>query len=163
MRSQLFLFCFMNKIAKEECSELWKKNHFWCFSLLGSFTPSFWAWKWLAYSKIPWNDKIATCRCVPNYFYFVWWSRLAGRSAETYENWLFFSIFNHLGAFPLIFGQVKDCLMLELHKIIRVSHEFRVKFFLFCLQGWVYKVMKNNEFFFCFWLFGSFSPRFWAG
>ena len=49
----------------------------------------------------------------------------------------FFSIFSHLGSFPQVFGEVKEWLMLELHKIIRVSHEVAcpIVFFFFIL--WV--------------------------
>ena len=46
---------------------------------------------------------------------------MAGRSAQTYEKLSFFTIFRRLGPFPLVFGQVKEWVLLELHKI-RVLH-----------------------------------------
>ena len=45
---------------------------------------------------------------------------LTGRSVPSYEKWSFFSVFSHLGPFPLVFGQGKEWLMLELHGTIQV-------------------------------------------
>ena len=71
---------------------------------------------------ISWNDKNATCSCLPNCFSFVLWVRLAGRSVQSYEKWSFFSVFSRLGHFTQVFRQLKEWLILELHKTIRVSH-----------------------------------------
>ena len=49
------------------------------------------------------------------------WSRLKGRSAQTYKKWSFFSIFSCLDPFSQGFDQVKKYLMLEIQKIIRLS------------------------------------------
>ena len=38
------------------------------------------------------------------------------------ENVYFFYIFISCGPFPQVFRQIKEFLMLELHKILRVSH-----------------------------------------
>ena len=38
------------------------------------------------------------------------------------QNDHFLNIFINFGLFPHVFGQVKEKLMLKLHKIIRVSH-----------------------------------------
>ena len=58
----------------------------------------------------------------PVIFLFVLWSRLAGRSAQTYERYSVSSIFSRLGPFPHVFGQVKCLLMLKLHKIKYMAH-----------------------------------------
>ena len=65
--------------------------------------------------------------------------------------WSFFSVFNRLGPFPQVFRQVKEWLILELHKTIRVPHIVvcSIVFVLFydrSCQGRVFKVMKNNYF-----------------
>ena len=64
---------------------------------------------------------------------------------------IIFSLFGRLGPFPQVFGQVKEYLMIELHKIIRFSHVVAcpIVFILFyerSRQGRVFKVMKNDEF-----------------
>ena len=72
----------------------------------------------MAYIRISWKDKSATSSCVPNSFYFVWWSRMAGSSAQTYEKWSLFSLFSRLGPFDQVFGQVKGWLMLKLKNFV---------------------------------------------
>ena len=47
---------------------------------------------------------------------------LAGKTFQNYEKWSLFNAFSCLGLFPQVFIQVKEWLMLETHKIIRVSH-----------------------------------------
>ena len=101
--------------------------------------------------KIAWNDKSATFTCVGNHFCFVWWSRLTERSAKTYEKWSFFSICSRLGHFPQFFGQIKEWLMLELKKMIRVSYAAvgPIVFSLFGNSDWkggVLKFMKHDHF-----------------
>ena len=115
LRAQLFSFCLMIDIGREECSNLWKMIIFLVFLAVLSFSPRFWVGYWVAYIKSEWNNKSATCSFVPDYFYFVWKSRLTGRSAQTYGKWSSRSLV------PKIFGQVKKYLMLELHKIITFS------------------------------------------
>ena len=61
-----------------------------------------------------------------------------------------FSAFSRLGTFPQVFGQVKELLTLELHKIIRVLHKVAcsIVFILFYEQSWqgeVFKVMKTDH------------------
>ena len=68
--------------------------------------------------------------------------------------------------FPKFLGRLRSGL-LELHKIIRLSHVVTcpVVFILFyerSYQGGVFKVMKNNEFLVLLNI-GSISPSFWAG
>ena len=63
-----------------------------------------------------------------------------------------FSAFSRLGTFPQVFGQVKELLTLELHKIIRVLHKVAcsIAFILFYEQSWqgeVFKVMKTDHIF----------------
>ena len=103
----------------------------------------------MAYFKIAWNDRSAKCSCVSNYFCFVWWSRLVGSSARTYEKRSVFSIFSSWGTFPQVFGQFKEWLMLKLRKIIILSHVVAcpiVFFYEQSCQGIVFKVMKNDDF-----------------
>ena len=85
---------------------------------------------------------------MPNCFYFVLWAKLGRRSVQSYEKWSFFSVFSHFGTFPQIFRQVKEWLMLELQKIIRVPHSvaFAVVFTFFydwSLLPRVFKIMNN--------------------
>ena len=82
---------------------------------------------------------------MPNYFYYFWWSRLAGRNAQTYENWSFFSIFSRLGPFPQVFGQVKGWLMLEFQKMRRVSHEVAFSIFFILWAKLAGRSVQNYE------------------
>ena len=47
--------------------------------------------------------------------------RSAGRSAHTYQKRSLFNIFRRLGLFIQVFGQVKEWLLLELHKMIKLA------------------------------------------
>ena len=69
----------------------------------------------MTYIKIEWNDKSATSSFVSNCFYFVLWSRMVGRNAQTYEKLSFFSVFSRLDPFLQISWQIKERLLLELH------------------------------------------------
>ena len=105
----------------------------------------------MSYIKVAWNDESDTCHFVPNYFYSDLWSILAGTSAQNYEKWSFFSDFRRLGSFTQVFGQVKKSLMLELHKLIKVSHEVACPIVLILFyegnwQGGLFKIMKNDHF-----------------
>ena len=82
-----------------------------------SFFPKFLGRLMSVCIKIAWNYKSTSCSCVPSCFCLVWWSRLAGKSAPNYEKWTFFSIFSRFGSSPQVFGQVKEWLVLDLHKI----------------------------------------------
>ena len=97
-------------------------------------------------------------------FYLVLWSKLAGRSAQTYEKWSFFVFLVVWILFPKFLGRLKEWLMLELHKIIRLTHRVAcpIVFILFYERGWqggVLKVMKNDHFlgFLAVWVL---SPKF---
>ena len=97
------------------------------------------------------KKKSVICSCVPNYFYFVLWQRLASRSAQTYGKWLFFSIFSRVGPFPQVFPQDKELPMLKMYKIIRMSDvlAWLIVFPLFYERGshgGVFKVIKNDHF-----------------
>ena len=100
--------------------------------------------------KIAWNDKSAKCSCVSDYFYFIWWSRLVGSSARTYEKWSVLVFLAVWVLFPKFLGRLRSGL-LELHKIISLSHVVTcpVVFILFyerSYQGGVFKVVKNDYF-----------------
>ena len=75
--------------------------------------------------------------------------------------------FSCLVPFPQIFGQVKEWLMIELHKIIRMSHVVACPI-VFALiyergcQGRVFKVIKNDLFLVFLAVSGLF-PKFLAG
>ena len=149
-----------------------KNDHFLVFLTVWVVFPSFWVGKGMTYIKIAWNDKSATYNCVANCFYFILGSKFAGRSAPTYEKLSFFNIFNRLDLFPLVSGQVKESLMSELHKRIRMSHVivYSIVFFLLFYervwQGGVFKVMKNDHLllFLAVWgLFPTFLGRWKSG
>ena len=83
-------------------------------------------------------------------FYFALGSKSAGRSAKTYEKWLFSDIFSCLGYYSPIFGQFIEYLLLKLHEMIRMSHvvEFLIVFIVLGNLGWhgkVLKCMKNAQ------------------
>ena len=84
-RAQWALIWFVVKISREKCSNLWKIIIFKFCYWFGSFSPSFWAREGVAYIRIAWNNKSATCRSVANCFHFVLWSRLARRNVQSYE------------------------------------------------------------------------------
>ena len=74
-----------------------------------------------------------------------------GRVLKIIKSDHFFSIFNCLGPFLQVFGQVKEWLMLKFHKIRRVSHLFAYPIVLLLFyeregQGGVLKVMKSDHF-----------------
>ena len=120
----------------------------------------------MPYITIAWNEKNIACSWVPNCFYFVLWSILAGRSAQTYEKWSYFSIFSRFGLFLQIFEQVIGWPILELYKMIRVLHAVScpIVFIWFYDWDWQGEVLKLRSFFTVFSrLGGSFSPSFWAG
>ena len=149
-----------------------KNDYFLMFFAIWIFFPKFFDRLRRAYARIVWNDKSVTCSVVPNCFYFLLWTRLAGssiqgyekwsfyfvfwarlveRSVQSYEKWSFFTVFSHLGPFPQDFGQAKQWLIWELHEMIRVLHVVAcsITFILFYKQDWrggVFKVMKNDNF-----------------
>ena len=64
------------------------------------------------------------------------------------KNVQFLVFFSRLGPFPQVFGQVKEWFMLELNKIITMSHAvaYPIVFVLFfdqSCQGRVFKVIKK--------------------
>ena len=58
---------------------------------------------------------------------------------------MFFGAFSRLGDFPLVFGQVKDHLILEFYEMIRVLHvvAFTIVFF-FCFMSGVGRQECSN-------------------
>ena len=127
----------------------------WFFFLyfypIWSFSPIFWAGYRVACIRFAWNDKSATCNCLSNCFYLIFWSRLGGSSAQSYEKWSFFSAFTRLGLLPQVFGQVNECPILKLHDMIIVLHVVAcpIIFILFDDRGWqgvVFKVVKDVQF-----------------
>ena len=108
----------------------------------------------MVYIRVGWNDKSATCSCVPNCFYFVLWSKLAGRSSQTYEK--IFSFFSRLDPFPLAFGEVKEWLMLKLQKIIKsVTYSCVANWFSFIL--WVRLAERSIQSYENWYFFSFFS------
>ena len=150
MRAQLLLFSLKIEIGREECSKLWKMIVFSIFSRLGPFPQVFGhvqEWLMLILNKIIRAWHVVACPI----FYFVLWAKLVEKSVESYEKWWFFSVFNHLDHFAQVFRQVKECLILQLHEMIRVLHEVAcpIVFILFYdpyWQGVVFKLMKNIHF-----------------
>ena len=107
-----------------------KSNYFFdIFSRLDPF-PKFLNRLKVVYFITSQNNKNVTFSFVPKWFYLILWARLAGRSVQIMKN-DYFSVFSRLGPFSQVFGQVKEWLMLELHKIIRVSYVVTWPFFFF--------------------------------
>ena len=67
-----------------------------------------------------------------------------GEVFKVMKKWLFFSVVSHLDPFPLVFGQIKEWLMLELHERIRMPHAVSCPFvfILFYGQDWEGSVLK---------------------
>ena len=62
-----------------------------------------------------------------------------------------FSVFSSLNPFPHVFGQVKECIRLEFHEMIKVPHivSFPIDFTFLCDQGHgggMLKPLKNDYF-----------------
>ena len=109
----------------------WEKFNFEYFLTFRSFLRRFCAGHRVAYIRVPWNNKSVTSNCMPNGFHFAFWSRSAGRSAQTYERWPFLRKMTFL--------------------MIRVPHVVAspMNFSLLCDQGQqvgVFKLMKNDHF-----------------
>ena len=95
----------------------------------------------------------------------VSWSRLVGRSAQTYEKWSFYSIVSRLAPFYRVFAQVKEWLILELHEMIRARHvvAYPIVYILFYDREWLggeFQFMKNNHFLIFFCRLGLFALSF---
>ena len=115
-----FYFILWARLAGRNVQSYEKQSFLSFFSRLGPFPQVFRQLKeWLI---LEFHDKSVTCSYVSNCFYFVLWWRWAGRSVQSYEKWSSFSIFDRLGPFPYVSGQVRDWLILELYEIIRVLH-----------------------------------------
>lgn len=71
-----------------------KFAYFW---LSGLSSRRFWAGERVTCIKNAWNYKYGTFSWMRDGFYFPLWSRLAGRSAKTYEKWSILGIFSRLG------------------------------------------------------------------
>ena len=72
-------------------------------------------------------------------------------SVQSYEEWSFFSVASPLGPFPKVFRQVREWLILESHKMIRVSHEVAcpiifILFYVWDGLGGVFKFVENDLF-----------------
>ena len=133
MRAQLLLFSLKIEIGREECSKLWKMIVFSIFSRLGPFPQVFGhVQEWLMLIL----NKIIRAWHVVAYpiFYFVLWAKLVEKSVESYEKWWFFSVFNRLDHFAHVFRQVKECLILKLHEMVRVLHAITCTIVFFVLS-----------------------------
>ena len=53
---------------------------------------------------------------------------------------IIFSAFSRLGHFPQVFGQAKECFILQLHEMIRVLHAVAYQLFLVC-----FTINNGNE------------------
>ena len=104
---------------------------------------------------------------MPNCFYFVLWPGLVGKSVQLMKNDHFLNIFISFGRFPQVFGQVNECLILELHVMIRVLHVVVCPFtsILFENRDWEGGVLKltRSDYFFVFLAVWVLSPSFWTG
>ena len=108
-------------------------------------------------------NKSATSSCVLKCSYFVLWAKLAGRSVQSYDNWLFFSPFSRLDPFSQVAIKVKKWLILEVHEMIGVLHLVAcpMVFNLLCgrvHQGGMLKLVKNDYFL----VFLTIPPSFWV-
>ena len=89
----------------ERVLKLLKNAQLNILSRLGTFT------KFLGRLRSGLDQKLhemmsVTCSCVYNCFSFVLWGRLTGRSVQSYEKWLFFSVFSRLRPFHQVLRQV---------------------------------------------------------
>ena len=119
----------------------------------------------MTYVRTARNHKSYTYRCV---LYFV--VEVGGDRAQTYEKWSFFSIFSRLASFPQVFGQVKECLTLKWHEMIKVLDVVACSMVFFLETWWFEDFSKLHRviLFKYFWpiyvvrYLWSVSSKFWA-
>ena len=104
---QMFLFCFAILVGMEECSTFEKWSLLTIFDHCGLFPEDL--------GQVHEQITVFCENCetifyiyVPNHFYFVLFSRSAGRSAQTYVECSILSLFSHLGTFLHFLGHVKE-------------------------------------------------------
>ena len=159
-----FAFALGSRLAGRSAKTYEEWSFFSIFINLGSFAHVFVQLKEYIF-RIGWNDKNATCSCLPNFFSFILWSRLACRIAETYEKWSFLSFFGRCGPFPQYFGQVQLQIILYLIKIKRAcSIFFGLDTFSLKIEGGReecsnLRKMVNSKY---FWRLCRFPQVFWA-
>ena len=105
------------------------------------------------------NNKSVTSSFVPNCFYFVFLTKVVREECSKLWKKIFYSVFSRLDPFPQVFRQVKKCLVLQLHEIVRVVHEVACPIVFILIydrywQGEVLKIMKNH----IFGIFKRFCP-----
>ena len=138
LSAQLSLFCFMTKVAREECSKLRKKRLLVFFNVWIHFPMFFMQVRVSLILQMHEMKRVlhaVACLIVFLLFHDRDWQ---GVLLKLYEKWSFVSIFCCLVPFPQVFGQVKMWLMLELQKIIRMSHavSFSIVSPRFYERGW---------------------------
>ena len=96
------------------------------------------------------------------------WNNIARQACSKLWKKIFYSVFSRLDHFPQVFRQVKECIVLQLHEMVRVLHMVacaNVFFFFFFYgrdwQGRMLRFMKNDNFLNIFISLAS-SPSFWA-
>ena len=82
----------------------------------------------LGLHKIIRASHIVSCPIVSIFF-----KRLPGGEYSKLWKKIFYSVFSRLDPFPQVFRRVKECLVLQLHEIVRVVHEvaYPIVFILF--------------------------------
>ena len=105
------------------------------------------------------NNNSVTCSCVPNCFCVVFDHGCQGRVFKVMQK-DFSGVFNRFDPFPQVFRQVKECLISQVHEMVRVLDEVACPFVFICFyyqhqQGEVLKLMKSGH---IFSIFSRFCP-----
>ena len=125
------LLCDLGKHGGLLKLEKWKMISLKYFRLLWSASSRF--------SAGAGADQIVLCKnndsmcyiCVSNSFSFALESRSAWGSVQAYDKCSILCILRGLGPFPQVLGQVKEWLILELCKMIKLPHIVRAQWFFF--------------------------------
>ena len=162
MRAQLFLCCFLAKVAREECLNLWKKIFSSFFSCLDLFPQVFRQVKECLALKL--HEMVRVQHEVSHPFIFIWFygRHLQGGELKLMKRYHIFSIFSRFCPFAQVFGKVNDWSISEVHEKIRVLYMVACTIFFNCRdwQGRMFKFMKNDNFLNIFMSFGLFPKVF---
>ena len=135
LRAKLFLLCFLIEVGREGVFKTIKK--FFVLLTIRVLFLKFLGRIRMAYIRTAWSKNNLTFNCMHDDFHFALWSWPLVKSIQIYEKWYFFSIFSSLDPFPWVFRQVKEWLILELDKMIRVSNLVAsIDFNLFYERSW---------------------------
>ena len=100
----VYFFVLWLRLAGRSAETYKQWSFFSIFSRFGPFPKRFWAYEGVAYTRIAWNEKSATCGCAVNGFQFPLLFRPAARNVQ---NITFLDFYWILGPFLNIWGRLR--------------------------------------------------------